>query len=283
MKLVLELLRTKQWYKNLLVFLPIIFAEHLFRLSELALTALGFVALCLVSSSGYIINDIVDIEADRKNPEKRSRPIASGKIKVSTALIISIVLLFFSVFIAAALSEWFLYSVIALFLLNGVYSFGIKNVAFADMLFIATNFVIRAASGAFITGLRISPWLILCTFFLSLFLATGKRVSELNLLKTKAYTHRVALKGFAPKIADSLLTISTTCLLMSYSLYSFMSIYPLLILSLPFALYVIFRYLFLIYSGARTARHPEEVFKDIHITIGMALWLAVTLLVIYLL
>lgn len=281
MKAFLELIRVKQWYKNLLVFLPIVFVGHLIFVDELLLTVLGFVSLCLVSSSAYIINDIADREKDKKHPEKKLRPIASGKIKAGTAITISMLLLITSLLVATMLSKLFLYSVLAIFLITGIYTFGLKKEPFADILAIAVNFVIRAASGAFIISVVISPWLILCTFFLSIFLSTGKRASDLSLLGKKAAMHRKVLNAYSPQVSSCLLIISTAALIISYSLFSFMGIHLFMILSLPFALYVIFRYLYFICSGSRIARQPEMAFKDKKLMLGIILWMVVIMLLIY--
>lgn len=281
MGIVLELLRARQWYKNMLVFLPILFAGYLFSLLDFKLTVMGFVCLCLASSSAYIINDVADREADRKHPEKRLRPIAAGKVSVPLAIAISVLLIVMAAALSFFLSRLFMYNVLAIFLLTGIYTFGLKKLPFADILAIATNFVLRAIGGAFIIDVAISPWLILCTFFLSLFLSTGKRASDLKLLGGKAAEHRITLKEYSPQMTSSLLVISALGLIMSYSLFSFMGLHEFMILSLPFALYVIFRYISLVYSGSRIARNPEEAFTDKRLMAGSILWIVSIMLIIY--
>ncbi|MBU2637812.1 MAG: UbiA family prenyltransferase [Nanoarchaeota archaeon] len=277
----LELLRLRQWYKNLLVFLPLIFVGQLFDYKGLLLLSVAFVALCFVSSAGYIINDIKDGQLDKKHPEKRMRPIASGKIALWKALLSAILLILASLLISAFLSPLFLFSVIALFLMMCLYTFWLKKEAFADIIAISSDFVIRAVSGAFVINVTISPWIILCVFFLGLFLAAGKRLVESQVLSAKSIQHRSSLKDYTPEMNKTLFIISAVLLVMSYSLYSFMSIYPLLIFSMPFALYTILRFLLLANSGAIALGYPLSAFKDRRMIIGALLWVITLIIVIY--
>lgn len=276
-----QLLRINQWYKNLVILLPLVFSGLLLNIDANIKILIGLVALCLVSSSNYIINDISDRESDRKNPEKKGRPIAAGKIPVSIAATISVILLALSLIISITLSWMFFASVLGLFVSTTIYTFWLKKIPFVDILTIAVNFVVRAASGAFIIKFSVSPWLILCVFFLSLFLSTGKRASELSVLSSKAQSHRETLKYYTPDVTKSLLNITTTLLVIAYSLYSFMSQYPFVIFSLPFALYTIFHFLQLIYSNSIIARHPQFAFKDKALVIGVLLWVISVLIAVY--
>lgn len=277
----IQLFRVRQWYKNIVIFLPLLFSGMLLDYASALHTFLGFVSLCIASSAGYIINDIIDRKADRENPEKKNRPIAAGLVSVSHALIWASALLLLSLCLAFFISKLFLLAVLSLFILTLIYTLWLKNIVFADILLIATNFVIRAVSGVFIINFEISPWLILCIFFLSLFLSSGKRAAELSLLSSKASAHRKTLDYYSPNITQSLITISTTLLIISYSLYSFMSKHPFMIYTLPFALFTIFRFLLLIYSGSPVARHPEYAFKIKSLVIGVLLWLISVILVLY--
>ncbi len=277
-----SLLRVNQWYKNLLIFLPLFFVQEIFEPRLIFLAFLGFLALCCVSSSGYIINDIIDREKDRFHPEKKLRPIAAEKIGVFAAALLSLLLLIIAISLASFLHPLFLAAVICIFVLMQLYSFFLKNEAFADIIVIATNFVLRAASGAFIIQKTVSPWLILCVFFLSLFLSSGKRKADLMFLKKAAALHKKTLNAYSLELADVILGISTTSLILSYSLFSFLSIHPYLIFSLPFALYTVFYYVYLVYSHSPIARRPELVVKDYRMVIGMGLWLLTTLTLVYL-
>ncbi|MAG08678.1 decaprenyl-phosphate phosphoribosyltransferase [Candidatus Woesearchaeota archaeon] len=284
---IIYLMRVRQWYKNLVIFLSIIFASELLNLVGLEKTFYGFLALCFISSVNYIINDIVDIKKDINHPEKRLRPLASGKIKVWQAIILAITLFIVSLGIGISLSGYFLLFILFLFLVTQLYSFFLKKEPFVDIIIIAVNFVVRAASGVFVImvdgmpWLRLSPWLIICVFFLSLFISIGKREADLVYLGEKAVSHKEVFSFYTKPITKSLMVISTSLLIMSYSLYSFLSINQYLVLTLPFALYVIFRYLYLIEKGSEVTRHPEKVFFDIRMMIGIVLWLASSFLIVY--
>ena len=276
-----ELIRPYQWYKNLVIFLPIIFGGVLFNFMNIGKTILGLISLCFISSVNYIINDIIDKDRDKKHPEKKTRPIAGKKIKIWEALVLAFVLLIISVTIASILNKYFLLSVLGLLLLTQAYTLHFKKEVFADIILIALNFVIRAVSGAFIVDVKISSWLILCPFFLSLFISVGKRESDIIFLGIKAKTHREVLGYYSSALTHALMIITTSSLIISYSLYSFLSVYKNLLLTLPIAMYAIFRYLFLIYQGSEIARHPERIFKDKKITISSLLWVILVVILIY--
>lgn len=277
-----NLIRARQWYKNLVIFLALFFVAQLFNGELVLLTLLGFVALCLASSFNYIINDLIDLPQDKLNPEKKHRPLASGVISKPAAITLAIILLALSLTLSYSLEKWFFYSVVGLVVLTQIYSLWLKEVIFADILSIATLFVIRAISGALLIDVKISPWLVLCPFFLSLFLSIGKRHAELSLLKEKSGETRKVLKEYNHGLTNSLMLISTTLIIISYALYSFLSEHNNLLFTLPFALFVIFRFYYLINIGSEIARHPEKVITDQAMMVGMALWVLVTLAIIYL-
>ncbi|MFH1065387.1 MAG: UbiA family prenyltransferase [Nanoarchaeota archaeon] len=277
----LELIRVRQWYKNLVIFLPLIFAARFMHINEILLIALGFIALCLVSSSSYIINDIIDRKADKTNPEKRTRPVASGVISIKQAYCAAAFLLAFGLLPAFFLSALFTLFAFAIFLITLIYSLKLKHIAILDIMAIAVNFVLRAVSGAFIISVIVSPWLIICTFFISLFLSAGKRFSESEFLAKKAVKHRSVLSDYTPELTKALLNISAVSLIMAYSLYSFMSIYPMLILTLPIAIYIILHYLMLVYKGSIIARKTELFYTDKKIIIGLIAFLAAIFIIIY--
>lgn len=278
----IKLARPQQWYKNLMVFLPIFFVGQFFNAELLKQTIIAFVSLCLVSSSNYVLNDIIDLEKDKAHPEKKNRPLAAGKIKKWQAILEIMLLLFFGLWIASKLGTYFLATAIFLFVFTQVYSVFLKKEIFADLLAIAINFVTRAIAGTFAINVKISPWLVLCPFFLSLYLSAGKRQGDLIFLGEEAKQHKETLKYYTKEITQSLLIISTNLLIMSYSLYSFLSEHKNLLATLPFALYAILRYFYLIQTGSEIARHPEKVFKDFRMDAAMLLWGIVTLGLIYL-
>lgn len=240
---------------------------------------LGFLSLSFISSVSYIINDVLDRKKDTINNERKLRPIASGRIKVPIALLFALILFVLSVSIANYLSFYFFISILGLFVMMTLYSFYLKKEVFMDIIGIAVNFVLRAVSGSIILGAAISPWLVIGTFFLSLFLSTGKRISESNNFSEE---FRPTLKYYTPRVTQPLITASATILILSFSFYSFLSNHQQIIFVLPFFVYVVLRYVYLIESGSVIARRPEFMYKDRKFFIGFILTLIATLLLVYL-
>ena len=276
-----QLFRVQQWYKNLVIFLPLLFAGLLGDIHSILLTSLGFLALCAMSSANYILNDILDKTKDQLHPEKKKRPIASEEISILSAALIAFILAAAALGLAFLLSEMFFVLLLMFFFLTQIYSFYLKEELFVDIMCISTNFVLRAMAGSFILDVRLSPWLIICTFFLSFFIAVGKRKADLSLLKAKAAQHKKVLQDYEENITNTLMIIATTALLMSYSLYSFLSVYPQLIYSLPFALYVILRYFYICETNPSIARHPEQFYKDKSLVCGIISWLFIIIFLMY--
>ncbi len=282
----IKLLRPYQWYKNLLVFLPIVFGSQLFNLGALGLTVLGFIALCLVSSANYIINDIVDRKRDAHHP-LNNKPIAKGIIPVELAGIIAALLFIVGIWISFTINDIFLLFVLILFVLGQLYNLAIKHEPILDVLVISTNFVLRAAAGAFVIiahgspYIWVSPWLIICTFLLALFLAVGKRTSELIHLENAATKFRGSLHSYGPHMTNALMMIATSTLIMGYALYSFLSVHQFLMLTLPFALYVILRYHHLIYSGSIIPLKTQKFYTDLRLCLGVFLWVLTTVGILY--
>ncbi|MBS3170851.1 UbiA family prenyltransferase [Candidatus Woesearchaeota archaeon] len=274
----LELLRIKQYYKNLIIFLALIFLGKDITFETIILTSIGFIALCLISSSNYIINDILDKDKDKLHPIKRNRPIANNYYSTTFAGIIAIITAITSLSISILISEKFFILILAIFFLTLFYSLKLKEEIFLDITLISTNFIIRAISGIIIINARLSPWLILCTFFLSFLLATGKRINEFNYSKE----HKVVLKYYTKNLLNKLLIISTTLLILSYSLYSFLSIYPLLIYTIPIPTYIILRYLYLIETNSNIPGELENFYKDKQLLISLLIWLFITTIIIFL-
>lgn len=287
MKRLAHLLRIGQWYKNLLIFLPIVFGQQLMNTIALQKTILGFVALCLASSAGYVFNDIIDRKKDVYHPEAHKKFIAKKVLRVDLAFIFASVLFILAVVVGALLSLAFLYFVVGLFALTLVYSIWLKNELFVDILIISVNFVLRAVSGAYVIAVGfkpyiwVSPWLLVCTFILALFLAVGKRNSELIVLKGRAAKFKKVLAEYNPKLTSSLLTITTAALLVSYVLYTFQSVNTSLVFTAPFAVYVMFRYLHLVYSGSKIPLNLGKFYKDNGLLVGALLWLGSVVFVLY--
>ncbi|MCD6464247.1 decaprenyl-phosphate phosphoribosyltransferase [Candidatus Woesearchaeota archaeon] len=277
----LKLARPWQWYKNLVVFLPLIFALRLFNIQALFKVFQAFIVFCLASSGNYFINDVLDAPKDRLNPEKKHRPIASGLVKPWQGLIAGLILYFLAILIAFKTGSSLAILVIVFIILTFLYSWFFKKELFADITLIGINFVIRAVAGALAISVEISPWLIVSVFFLAVFLAVSKRYSEALILKEQAAKHRMVLKHYTPELASNLLNISTSVLLVSYAFYSFQSWHKGLIYTLPIAFYALMRYNFLIRSDGKIARHPELFFKDLRLLISFALFAIIVFVVLY--
>ncbi|MBI4141936.1 UbiA family prenyltransferase, partial [Candidatus Woesearchaeota archaeon] len=207
---------------------------------------------------------------------------AAGRITKKKAVIEAVLLIIVSMSIALQFqNKLFFASIITIFILTQAYSLFLKKELFADILAIGANFVIRASAGTYALNVKNSPWLILCTFFLSIYLSVGKRAAEATLLGEEAKNHRETLEHYTKEITQPLLIIATTLLITAYSLYSFLSERNTLLYTLPFALYVIFRYFNHIQTGSEIARHPEKVFGDRKILVGIMLWGISTIILLY--
>jgi 4-hydroxybenzoate polyprenyltransferase len=284
---IFKLLRPQQWYKNFMIFLPIVFSMQLFNSEWFLASVWGFIALCLVSSANYVLNDIVDRKRDAIHPEKKHRPIASGRISTLLGSFIFVILLVIGLLLGMTLTLKFTIILGLLFVLTLVYSTWLKHVAFADILVIGVNFILRAGAGVYVIVQKqaafelISPWLILCPFFLALFLASGKRYADLALLGEKAKHHKKVLSVYTKDTSRQLILISTTLLVISYSLYTVLGQHIRLLITLPFALYAIFRVLYIFETKPETARKAELIIKDKGVLIGGILWFVTGLIAIY--
>ena len=282
----LKTMRPRQWPKNGLVFVALFFDGKATDPASLARTTAAFVLLCLMSGAVYIMNDLVDIENDRQHPKKRNRPLPSGRLQPGVAVAAA------AVFIVLSLSAGFLLSptfaaILTLYLVIQVaYTFALKNIVLLDVLIVAAGFILRVAAGvAVIEVERFSPWLYVCTGLLAVFLVLGKRRHELVLLGPDAEGHRAILSEYSLDLIDRLIGIVTTSALVAYSLYTFLAEglpgNNLMMLTIPFVLYAIFRYLFLIH-----VRHeggaPEEIFlRDRPMQATLLLWAGTVFLVLY--
>lgn len=261
----LQALRPLQWTKNAVLFAALVFAGRLTD-SQAVVTAIwAFVAFCLASSAVYLINDVRDIEADRAHPKKRHRPIASGGLAPSTAVILAV----FLAVAALALSWWirpaFAGMTLAYLALMLAYSFGLKHVVMLDVVIIAVGFVIRAAAGAVAIDVVISPWLLACTLLLALFLGFGKRRHELAHLDAAA-AHRPNLESYSLQLLDQLLVATGTATVVAYLLYTIETRGKFgtdaLMLTVPFVAFAVFRYLFLLQRKGEGGRPESLLFSD---------------------
>lgn len=279
-KEILISMRPKQWYKNLVIFIGIAFSLNLLNLDLWMVVISAFIIFCLLSGSIYLINDVLDIEKDRKHPKKRKRPLPSGTLKSYQAILSAIIFIIIALTGAYLINMPFFLISVTFFLLIMVYSLFLKQFIIVDILVISTGFVIRAIAGALAISVFVSPWLIICTFLLALFLALGKRRHELFLLGDEAGAHRQSLKGYSTMMLDQMIIITTSTLIMSYSLYTFFAGNILMMLTIPFAFYGIFRYLFLIHSK-NIGGEPEMLFKDRGMLFSIILWVLIVVGVLY--
>ncbi|WP_340817850.1 decaprenyl-phosphate phosphoribosyltransferase [Methanolobus sp. WCC4] len=276
---ILKSMRPHQWYKNLIIFVCIIFSLNYFNLQMWITTISAFIVFCLLSGAQYIINDILDKEKDIHHPTKKNRPIASGKLKISHAIVASSLFLALATIWAYLINWQFLIVGIGYFILSLSYSLYLKNLVVVDVLTISIGFVLRATAGCVAINVFISPWLIICTFLAALFLALGKRRHELILLDDKANKHRKSLDGVSPQMLDQMITIVTAALIMSYSLYTFLAENILMMVTIPITIYGTFRYLFLIHSK-NIGGEPEMLFKDKSMITSMVVW-GITVILIF--
>jgi 4-hydroxybenzoate polyprenyltransferase len=283
----LKTMRPRQWTKNVFVFAALVFDKQLFIPTSFLRTLAAFILFCLISSSVYIFNDLADIEADREHPEKRNRPIPSGKLPISVAWIAGILLLVISAVGAYALAPAFAGVLGAYFLINLAYSEWLKHVLILDVLILAAGFVLRVAAGVTVIQVeRFSPWMYVVMALLSLYLGFGKRRAELALLADEAGSHRKVLQGYTIPLLDQFIMIVSGMTIVSYSLYTFSApnvpANHSMMLTIPFVVYAIFRYLYLIeveHSGGA----PEEILlADRPFQISMVLWALAVLAVFYL-
>jgi len=291
---VLISLRPRQWVKNLLVFAALVFGRRLGHADEVLRVVLAFVLFCGASGAVYLINDSIDVERDRKSPEKRRRPIASGAVPVRMALAAAGVLLAATFGVAFALPSiwpgtgWGFGAILAgYFVLNLAYSFDLKGRAILDVLSIAVGFVLRVEAGGTIIGVPISTWALLCTFFLALFLALGKRRYEITAFAEGEVEHRPALRHYTPYLLDLMSVVVLTAVLVTYALYTLAPdvIQKLgtdrLYLTLPFVVYGVFRYLYLVHKHEKGGDPTETLLTDPAILVDLALWFLTAVVILY--
>ncbi len=272
LKYLIASIRPRQWYKNSLLFVGIVFSANILNVSMWATVVLAFIYFCMLSAGEYLINDILDREWDRRHPVKCERPIASGELKVPHALLFAFLLVVLSLFGAyLTINLKFFFFSASYLLLALSYSLIFKHLIIADVIVISIGFVIRAAAGSLAINVLISPWLIICTFLLALFLALEKRWHELMTLADDAKTHRPSLSQYSTRMLEQLIGITTGALMVSYLLYTFFAGNDVMLLTAPFAIYGLFRYLYLIHQRG-SGTEPEVVFKDKAMLINLGIW-----------
>jgi 4-hydroxybenzoate polyprenyltransferase len=268
-------LRPRQWSKNLLVFAGLVFAAKLGDAGRWAEALACFAAYCAVSSAAYLANDVRDREADRAHPVKRARPIARGELSPRAALMLSGVLALAAGAICAVLGPLSLALVAGFAALQAAYTLGLKHVVLIDVLAIAGLFVIRAAAGAAAVDVRISPWLLLCTALLALFLALAKRRGELVLVGAERTPGRRVLEGYSLELVDQLVAIVASSTVIAYAVYTLTAPHSrALLATVPFVVFGVFRYLLLMHRDD-IGEEPEQVLlTDVPILLAVAGWIA---------
>jgi 4-hydroxybenzoate polyprenyltransferase len=294
----LRLIRVHQWIKNVFVFIPLLFSLHLFDKDYFITTLLAFLVFCLASSAIYVINDLVDIESDRAHPVKRTRPLPSGDISKTAAIITASLILVTVFWMMMYFNIEFILLVVSFVLLNVLYSFWLKNVVLLDIFSIAAGFSIRVLAGAFVIQVPISSWLLLTTMFISLFLGVMKRRSELVLVTDKqklsiesteqtGTNSRKVLAQYSLNFADQMATIAATGVIVCYALYTVaprtVSIFQTerLIYTTPFVVFGIFRFMYLEYISGKGENTTHTLATDIPMIANVLLYAAATIMIIY--
>lgn len=271
--LLLRQLRPLQWVKNILLFAALLFSFQLSNLDAVLLSLYGFIMFSFTASSVYILNDYHDREADRNHPVKRYRPMASGALSPTLAIAVGILLLSTAFISAFFINKLFLLVIVLYFITNILYSTYLKHVVIIDMMVIAFGFVLRAIAGALIINVPFTPWFLLCTMLLSLFLAIGKRRNELVLYLENKQAHRKVLDHYSLPFLDQLTSIVTSATIVSYAVFTFTAGHTVhLMWTIPFVIYGIFRYLYLIQIKNEGGAPEQVLFRDKHILVTVILY-----------
>ncbi|HTJ96828.1 MAG TPA: decaprenyl-phosphate phosphoribosyltransferase [Rhodocyclaceae bacterium] len=281
----LRLMRPHQWMKNAFVLIGLLFG-HAWTQPDIVLKSLAAcVAFCLLSSAVYVFNDLIDREQDRLHPQKRNRPLASGTISVPFALSLMVACLVFAldiVFRVVGQAHWVF---LAYLIVNVAYTLRLKHIVILDVFMISAGFMLRLLAGTLAVGIQPSQWLLLCGLMLTLFLGFAKRRAELNAMRTdagSAHAHRRVLEHYTPALLDQLITIAVACTVLSYSLYTLSADTIALHgdhlwMTVPFVLYGMFRYLYLLHRRGGGGDAAEMLLTDLHLIGAVAGWLLTTL------
>jgi len=273
-------LRPQQWIKNLFIFAPLIFSQNIFNRPLVVTSLLAFAAFCLVTSAIYLFNDLRDLEEDRLHPVKSRRPLAAGRLKKGTAIVAMAVLGPAGLLIAAAINLNFLLMTVAYVALQVAYCLWLKHVVILDVFVVAAGFLIRVVAGGLAIRVFLSSWLLICTTLLSLFLAMGKRRHELIILEKDAASHRPILREYNIYLLDQMISVVTASTLLAYCLYTISEETVAkfgtrnLIFTVPFVLYGIFRYLYLIHQKSEGGTPETLILKDKPLLVDLFLWVA---------
>ncbi len=284
---IIKSMRPRQWVKNLFIFAPLIFSKNVFDFQLLLKAIFSFVSFCLLSGAVYILNDIKDIEEDKLHPLKSRRPLASGSLRKEHALASFFILSILGFALASILNPVFLLSVFIYFVIQLLYSFWLKHVLIVDVFVIAAGFLIRVVAGGVAIEVSLSSWLLICTILLSLFLAMSKRRHEIILLEENASNHRPILAHYNPYLLDQMIAVVTASTLISYCLYTISEETVAkfqtknLIFTVPFVLYGIFRYLYLIHQRYEGGSPEALIIKDKPLLVDIFLWIVSVVIILY--
>jgi 4-hydroxybenzoate polyprenyltransferase len=282
-----ELLRPYQWVKNVLVFSGLIFSTSLFKSGDVGVSLAAFGIFCLASSGIYIVNDLCDIKFDKIHPVKKNRPIVSGNVPKVNALICILLILPSAILFSYLLNKDFFLIICTYISLNIAYSFGLKKIVILDAFIVAIGFLLRAVAGCVVINVDVTPWLFICTLSLALIVSFGKRRNEMNILSTGARDHRETLQFYNIQFLDIILTICSAIAIGTYSLYTMAEETVLrfgsqrLIITTPFVMYGVFRYLYLIYTENKGGDPTKLLLKDIPTIINGILWMLTVGFIIY--
>jgi 4-hydroxybenzoate polyprenyltransferase len=286
---ILRIMRPKQWTKNAIIYAGLVFDGQLFIWNSFYIVTVSFVLLCLVAGAIYIVNDVIDIENDRKHPRKRHRPLPSGQLSVQTALAAAVILAVVGVGGAALYNIRYALILLAYLLLHILYSLRLKHIVIIDILTITTGYVLRVAAGVIVIDVaRFSPWLYTCTALLAMFLAIGKRRQELVLLGDQADDIRPIFKQYNMPLLDDMLRMVTTGTLIAYILYTIETPAALLVssnlalLTVPPVTYALLRYLYLIHVKGEGSAPDEVLLRDRPLQLSIMLWGLISVVIIYL-
>ncbi len=279
--------RPYQWPKNLILFAALIFSKHLFDLDLLIKNVWGFLVFCLASSSLYLLNDAIDYASDVKHPLKSKRPVASGQLPRPVALGVSLFGLAAALAWGFSLGENFALGLALFIAVNFAYSFYFKRFVILDAMLLSAGFVLRAVAGGWLIGAPISDWLVICTLLLSLFLGFSKRRAEMVLLEGEAKSHRASLEHYSPYLLDQLIGVVTASTVVAYTFYTLSPEVKEklgsahLYLTVPFVLFGIFRYLYLVHQKTEGGDPTKTIFSDLPLVLGIILWATAVFLLVY--
>jgi 4-hydroxybenzoate polyprenyltransferase len=280
-------LRPHQWTKNLVVFAAPALSKHLFERGPLEKSVLGFAIFCALSGTVYLLNDVADLERDRLHPRKRLRPIASGALSSRAAVVLSLALGLGSLALSVVLGLPFVLCAALYLALNILYSFRLKEIVILDVLSVSIGFVLRAVAGGVAIGVLVSDWLLVCTLLLALFLALAKRRHELVSLTTSATGHRKILAEYSPYLLDQMISVVTASCLTAYAFYTMapdtVQKYRTerLAWTIPFVLYGIFRYLYLVHQKEKGGSPTDILVTDRPLLLNVFLWALALLWIVY--